>query len=576
MASSAATRSRLPRRARQGDAASRAALAAATNGRIRRTGTELHGVRRSKSGKREGTDSMKSNHLCSSLVPVVLVAAVLRRDDQHRPCPPPQRRPTKSRPRTTSPASRGPRPTPSPSASCRPTWSSRRTRRAARPSRPPPPPPRETPSHPSGCVAATAGGNVATFVLSNWTGPLEVGERERHVHRDLLAGRLRPGSHDSSGNSVKIQQRHPRHRDPGHLHIGQWHEHVRGQLDEQRDRAERQQHGALRQLHDRVAVQSTAGRSTPASTTPRPGRARRSTTSPSAAACAHVRHGDPDPPERKRHGHVQRNGQPGVEGQQRQHGYDHDSLPVTRTLEDEAGPHRAERAISPPPRAHGPALGRGGPRLAPKRSHACAANADDGPGRHLPRQHDVRARARAGRAPEGVEGEEASEAPHAFARARHESDPLPAVAFAITRALHASSDVAIALMLLAAVPGGRFAPHLVKLGGGDVPLSIEVTLFLAKSPAFTAAPRPGGCSGSTRIDVRGATADPAARPAPDRPALRGQVAKAQAPAARRIDAEAGPHDRRRGDAGGVRDRLAQGRSRPRRESCTIARGWRWP
>ncbi len=65
---------------------------------------------------------------------------------------------------------------------------------------------------------------------------------------------------------------------------------------------------------------------------------------------------------------------------------------------------------------------------------------------------------------------------------------LPAVTYALIHALHAKGDVAIALMLLAAVPGGRFAPHLVKLGNGDVPLSIEVTLFLAKLTAFTAAP----------------------------------------------------------------------------------------
>ena len=82
---------------------------------------------------------------------------------------------------------------------------------------------------------------------------------------------------------------------------------------------------------------------------------------------------------------------------------------------------------------------------------------------------------------------------------------LPAVAFGITRALHSSSDVAIALFLLASVPGGRFAPHLVKLGGGDVPLAIEVTLFLAKLTAFTAAPTARwllGIQGSTSTRCR--------------------------------------------------------------------------
>jgi bile acid:Na+ symporter, BASS family len=58
----------------------------------------------------------------------------------------------------------------------------------------------------------------------------------------------------------------------------------------------------------------------------------------------------------------------------------------------------------------------------------------------------------------------------------------------VTRALHASGDVAIALLILVAAPGGRFAPHLVKLGAGEVPLAVELTLFLAKITAFTAAP----------------------------------------------------------------------------------------
>jgi len=79
---------------------------------------------------------------------------------------------------------------------------------------------------------------------------------------------------------------------------------------------------------------------------------------------------------------------------------------------------------------------------------------------------------------------------------------LPAVAFGVTRLLHARSDVAIALLLLAAVPGGRFAPHLVKLGGGDVPLAIELTLFLAKLTAFTAAPTARWLLGVHPIDVR--------------------------------------------------------------------------
>lgn len=78
---------------------------------------------------------------------------------------------------------------------------------------------------------------------------------------------------------------------------------------------------------------------------------------------------------------------------------------------------------------------------------------------------------------------------------------FPAVALGITRALHVTGDVAIALLVLAAVPGGRFAPHLVKLGGGDVPLAIEVTLFLAKLTAFTAAPTARWLLGVHALDV---------------------------------------------------------------------------
>jgi BASS family bile acid:Na+ symporter len=65
---------------------------------------------------------------------------------------------------------------------------------------------------------------------------------------------------------------------------------------------------------------------------------------------------------------------------------------------------------------------------------------------------------------------------------------LPFIAFAVTRALHTSSEVSIALLLLVAAPGGRYAPHIVKLGVGNVPLAVELTLFLAKLTAFTAPP----------------------------------------------------------------------------------------
>jgi len=79
---------------------------------------------------------------------------------------------------------------------------------------------------------------------------------------------------------------------------------------------------------------------------------------------------------------------------------------------------------------------------------------------------------------------------------------FPAVGFAIVRGLRVSGDIAIALLLLSAAPGGRFAPHLVKLAGGDVPLAVELTLFLAKITAFTAAPTARWLLGVGRLDVR--------------------------------------------------------------------------
>lgn len=62
---------------------------------------------------------------------------------------------------------------------------------------------------------------------------------------------------------------------------------------------------------------------------------------------------------------------------------------------------------------------------------------------------------------------------------------LPLVAAAITHALGARGELSTALLLLAAAPGGRFSPQLVAMGGGDLGMSVEVTLFLAKLTAFT-------------------------------------------------------------------------------------------
>jgi BASS family bile acid:Na+ symporter len=63
---------------------------------------------------------------------------------------------------------------------------------------------------------------------------------------------------------------------------------------------------------------------------------------------------------------------------------------------------------------------------------------------------------------------------------------LPLYAVTLTRALGSSGDIAIALLLLAASPGGRFAPHLSRIAGGELGLSVELTIWLVKMVAFTA------------------------------------------------------------------------------------------
>jgi BASS family bile acid:Na+ symporter len=63
---------------------------------------------------------------------------------------------------------------------------------------------------------------------------------------------------------------------------------------------------------------------------------------------------------------------------------------------------------------------------------------------------------------------------------------LPLLAVTLTHALHVSDAVAIALLLLAASPGGRFAPQIARYARADVGLSVEITLFLAKFVSLTA------------------------------------------------------------------------------------------
>jgi BASS family bile acid:Na+ symporter len=79
---------------------------------------------------------------------------------------------------------------------------------------------------------------------------------------------------------------------------------------------------------------------------------------------------------------------------------------------------------------------------------------------------------------------------------------LPLVALGATRLVGSAGDVTVAVLLLAACPGGRFAPHLARLTGGDVALSVEIALFLAKLVAFTAPLTSAWLLGLERVELR--------------------------------------------------------------------------
>ncbi len=63
---------------------------------------------------------------------------------------------------------------------------------------------------------------------------------------------------------------------------------------------------------------------------------------------------------------------------------------------------------------------------------------------------------------------------------------LPAVAWSILRLLGAHGHVATGLLILAAAPGSRLLPNLVRRAHGELALSVEISLWLAKLTAFTA------------------------------------------------------------------------------------------
>lgn len=63
---------------------------------------------------------------------------------------------------------------------------------------------------------------------------------------------------------------------------------------------------------------------------------------------------------------------------------------------------------------------------------------------------------------------------------------LPAVAWGLTRLWGTSRATTQAILLLAAAPGGRYAPQLASMAKASMSISIEMTLWLVKLTVFTA------------------------------------------------------------------------------------------
>jgi BASS family bile acid:Na+ symporter len=79
---------------------------------------------------------------------------------------------------------------------------------------------------------------------------------------------------------------------------------------------------------------------------------------------------------------------------------------------------------------------------------------------------------------------------------------VPLLALLAQRALGAEGPIAIALLLLAASPGGRHAPKLVDIAHGDAGLSVEITLFMNKLNAFLSPLVAAWLIGGHRADLR--------------------------------------------------------------------------
>jgi BASS family bile acid:Na+ symporter len=78
---------------------------------------------------------------------------------------------------------------------------------------------------------------------------------------------------------------------------------------------------------------------------------------------------------------------------------------------------------------------------------------------------------------------------------------VPLLALAVARLLGARGPVAVALLLLAACPGGRHAPALAKAGHGDAALAVEITLWSNKLNPILAPLWAAVMLGTHRVEV---------------------------------------------------------------------------
>jgi BASS family bile acid:Na+ symporter len=78
---------------------------------------------------------------------------------------------------------------------------------------------------------------------------------------------------------------------------------------------------------------------------------------------------------------------------------------------------------------------------------------------------------------------------------------VPLLAVAVARALGATGPLGLGLLVLAACPGGRYAPVLARASRGDTGLAVEITLFLNKLNPFISPLLVASMLGVGRVDL---------------------------------------------------------------------------